>query len=367
MIKLLEPSLPTADELLPWLRQIDANHWYSNFGPLERELTQALERHFLDEGLGAASLVLVSSATTALELAVRTLSGVPAPRVLMPALTFIASAQAVLAVGGAPVLADIDPDSWLLTPEIAERALQSGPIDMVMPVATFGCPVDVDAWSRFSQRHGIPVVIDAAGAFGGQSVGAPGVTVVFSFHATKVFSTAEGGALATTDPQLAESLRRRSNFGIGKVGQGVTECGSNAKLSEYHAAIGLASLTGWPERRSRLIALHLAQLQGIAGHALPVTLQARPAQGPYAIFPLLLGSGAERERVEQALTAVNIQHRRWYYPPVQMHELFQNVAKADTLTVTADVAERLLCIPYHLRLGQDDRQAVMKTLQAALA
>ena len=138
-------------------------------------------------------------------------------------------------------------------------------------------------------------------------------------------------------------------------------------MSEYHAAIGLASLAGWAERRTALVTLHAAHLDRIASLGLPVTPQARPRCGAYSIFPLLMPDVASRERVEMSLTSVNAQYRRWYYPPLQLHALFRNCRSGSDLAVTGDVAARLLCIPYHLRLTPAETDTIMTTLRVALA
>ena len=116
----------------------------------------------------------------------------PRARVLIPAITFVATAAAVVRAGYEPVLSDVDERTWLLTPEIARRAIAKIPVDAVMPVSTYGCLQDTGAWDDFSRATGVPVVIDAAGAFGNQQAGERS-TLVFSLHATKVLSGAEGG------------------------------------------------------------------------------------------------------------------------------------------------------------------------------
>ncbi|WP_257604465.1 DegT/DnrJ/EryC1/StrS aminotransferase family protein [Pseudomonas sp. UMAB-08] len=242
LIPVLVPDLPTAEMLLPWLRRIDATHCYTNFGPLVHEFEAALSSQW-----PAAQVVSFSSGTAALEIGIAVLNLAPASQVLVPAFTFAATASAAVRNGLQPIFSDVAPGTWQLTPDIARRVAQHHALALVIPVATFGCPVDVEAWDAFVEETGIPVLIDAAGAFGNQRIGAR-ASVAFSFHATKPFGIGEGGALVTRDTTLAKSVRRLSNFGFENAV--VEVLGTNAKLSEYAAAIGLAQWACWPEQKA---------------------------------------------------------------------------------------------------------------------
>ena len=210
-IPLLVPSMPTAQELLPWLEKIDHNRWYTNYGPLNAQFERELAR--IIPCAGELALTTVSNCTVGLELALTELGLAPGARVLIPAITFVATGTSVLRAGFVPVLADVDPDTWLMTPDIARRALAQGPLDAVMPVSTFGLAQDVAARDEFSDQTGLPVVIDAAGAMGNQGVGRR-TTVVFSLHATKSLGCGEGGVVASRDAGLIGRIRRATNFGI---------------------------------------------------------------------------------------------------------------------------------------------------------
>ena len=158
-IPLMRAQLPDADALLPYLRRIDAARWYTNFGPLANELEQRLATQ-LDPG-DSPAVVSLSSGTAALELALGAMQLPSGAQVLLPALTFVATATAVIRVGHMPLIADVAAGNWLLTPEIARRIATSRRIDAVMPVATFGLAQDITAWDRFVEDTGIPVLIDA--------------------------------------------------------------------------------------------------------------------------------------------------------------------------------------------------------------
>jgi len=315
-IPLLLPDMPKARDLMPWLERIDAACRYTNFGPLATEFESWLAAHWVGTGVPPA-VIATSSGTAALELGLRALDLPHGAHVLLPALTFPATASVVLRCGLVPVLADVDPDTWLLTPALARQAARTYALALIMPVASYGNPVDVASWDALAAESGIPVLIDAAAAFGNQKLGRH-VHAAFSLHATKPFGIGEGGALVTRDANMAARVRSLSNFGFA---QGVVvEAGMNAKLSEYAAAVGLAQSLRWPavqaRRRElwRLYAPLLAALPGLrlqhgfASDAVPAKLMVRlpmPAQG-----------------VAQALRGEGIETRSWYLPPLHRQPAF---------------------------------------------
>src|SRR3954468_24014544 len=208
-IQLLIPDMPDAQSLLPWLQRIDAARWYTNFGPL----VQMLEARLASRYAAETRVVSVNSATMGLELALIALDLAPGARVLLPGLTFAASAAAVLRAGCVPVFADVDPQTWLLTPAIAERVAGEMRLGAVMPVSTYGAPQGRDEWDAFVARTTLPVVMDAAAAFDSQQMGSR-YAAAFSMHATKVLGAGEGGFVASADDAFLERVRRLSNFGI---------------------------------------------------------------------------------------------------------------------------------------------------------
>jgi len=374
-IPLLVPDLPSAAELLPYLRRIDAARWYTNFGPLAREFEGRIEARIADTGEPRQCVVSVSNATLGLEIALMALDLPRGSRVLMPSLTFVATATAAIRAGHVPLFCDIDPDTWLMTPEIAERAIGSGRVDAVMPVATYGCPCDAQAWDRFAKHTGLPVVIDAAGAYGNQVCGERFVTV-FSLHATKALAAAEGGLVLSADQGYANRVRQASNFGIdpsnvdeksaGSTGL-LRQEGTNAKLSEYHAAVALAALARWEESASRRVVLHQEYVREINLECPSVRTQARSVTGVYSIFPVCLPHSARAVDAYRALEARGIGTRRWYCPPLNMHPSFSHLPVSGELEVCATLGERLLALPFHLHLQTGAVRQVVSALKDFLS
>lgn len=331
MIRLLVPSMPSVDKALPYLRQMEENRRYTNFGPLVVQLEERLSEKYV-----GAYVVTCANATLGLELAY-TLKMIQGYRKIeLPSLTFPATWLAANRSGLEIKPIDVDPETW------------------VAPgVSGFGVP-----------SYG--PVVDAAGAFGEQDVPLvrAGMTAVFSLHATKPLGCGEGGFIATWDAGEAEELRRMSNFGIAD-GRSIGP-GTNAKLSECHAAFALAALDAW-DREPWL------RLYDWYDRLLPASVvkQKRP-RGVYSLLPVKTPINAEI--VHKAMIAAGIETRRWYCPPMHRHPMFEKQgnrkdrrASPVKLPVTDDLAEHLLGLPYHLHLTESDVAKVCETLERCCA
>ena len=355
-IPLLVAQLPDTDALIPYLRQIDSNRWYTNFGPLVLQLEQRFAASFAPTSL-APTAITASNGTAGLELALCALELMQGARVLLPALTFVATATSVIRAGYRPLIGDVDADTWLLTPETARAYAARHRVDAVMPVATFGNPQDVEAWDKFVEDTGIPVIIDAAGAFGNQRVGRR-CHVVFSLHATKALAAGEGGMVVSYDQQLTSLVRRLSNFGIDlERGSQVFVAGENGKLSEYHAAVAHAALDQWPvvvERRRAVQARYQHLLQQ---HCPALRMQRRAENGIYPILVGLLPPGYRARELQPALLERGIETRQWYCPTLDRHPAFASFA-VGPLPVAHDLAERLIGLPFFVDIEEEQMQRV---------
>ncbi len=358
-IALLVPDMPDADALAPYLRRIDVSRWYTNFGPLALEFESKLSE-FMDREQ-PPGVVSVSSCTSGLELALLALGLTPESRVMVPAFTFVATATAVIRAGCIPVVADVDAASWLLTPEAVREALRGGNIASVMPVTTFGASQDAAAWDRFAEETGVPVVIDAAGAFGNQKVGMRTV-VVISLHATKSLGIGEGGFVAARNGAFLAEVRRLSNFGIQLPSGIVARAGINAKLSEYHAAVGLAALERWPARAQVRFELARRYLCAIGRHCARARPQHRPADGVYTIMAVCLPAGANTTRIASSLAAQGIETRCWYNPLIPDHPAFASAAVSGTLASARALSGQILGLPFHTAMSEAEVERVCDCL-----
>lgn len=342
--------MPTADELLPWLRQMDVSHVYVNGGPMLQDLQTQLERRL-------TYCAIVSNGTLALELALRALDLRPRAGVLVPAVTFVASGQAIVNAGLSPVICDVDPKTWQLDAGEAERIVDADDsIAAVMPVAAFGMPVPIRPWERFALRNGRPVLIDAAGALLEQTPShMPSIAIAFSLHATKAIGAGEGGVVASANRDLVQRVRDMSTFGRG---------GTNAKMSEYHASAALASL-------ARRAGSWRHEIGRTYSYALPrgVELQLGPFQHSRTLLPVLLPDGVlTAEAVQVELLRAGVETKLWYRPFLDERPEFLNASKwqCEPVSTTAMLRQRLIGLPFHAFMTADDVQHVCSTLTGIL-
>lgn len=364
-IPLLVPHMPKADSLIPYLRLIDQNRHYTNFGPLNAEFERRIAAHAGRQWL-PEQVTTVSNCTVGLELALQALRLRPGARVLIPAITFAATATSVLRVGMEPVLSDVDSESWLLSPELARAALAGNRIDAVIPVSTFGCPQDPQAWDAFVRETAVPVLVDAAGAFGNQDPGEE-IDVVYSFHATKSFGAAEGGAVLSRSVERIKRIRKLSNFGIDTSIAMLDSIGTNGKMSEYHCAIGLASFDQWEQTKRDRRDLSARYTRELARGCPFLSFQVKPVDGIYPLMPVLLPERASASRWAERLATQGIQTRRWYSPSLHNHPALREAEKANTLEVAIDIGERILGIPFFIGMTDEHIERVCAALHRAYA
>lgn len=372
-IPLMIPALPESDALMPYLRQIDANRFYTNFGPLTRTLEARLADLFCRHAADHMHVATTSSATAGLELALASLNLPRGSLVAVPALTFVATLTAVIRAGHIPVVMDVDADAWLLTPEIMETGLAESDVRAVIVVAAFGQPVDTAEWSEYQARSGIRVIVDAAGAFGNQWVRATDIPVIFSMHATKSLAAGEGGFVVTGSQAQAAKITELSNFGINldpalELPTGfLTQAGSNAKLSEYHAAVGLASLDAWESNAQARQKLH-ADYRQLLTQACGSSLQWQEGVELAAPNVLCVRAGSEdlRARLETLCSQRGIATRRWYQPLLHHHSVNVFPLVTTGCPNAEAIAGDLIGLPFYIDMPASQVRRVVETVQSVV-
>lgn len=367
-IQCLVPDLPAPEDVIPYLREMDASRWYSNFGPLNNRFENEMKNFIAQAGTASDFTVLTfTSATTALEAAIASLELPEGSKVLIPALTFPATATAVINAGHVPVFSDVDHDGWSLTPEIAERASAQIDIAAVIPVAVFGRPIDVKAWDAYALNTGQHVVIDAAAALGQQPAGAHS-HIAFSLHATKPFSVGEGGLLVTPDADLAERAKSWSNFGFLGPGGVISRIGTNAKMGEFYAATGLAQLKRWDGILAKRAAVMAAYMKALKPLGNTITLQ----EGASSFVPatLVVKTQGKAVHLAEKLKTAGVHTRFWYLPPLYEHPALVRYAEglniAETFPVVEALKHDLIGLPFHSFLSEDDVSYVCSILTEVL-
>jgi dTDP-4-amino-4,6-dideoxygalactose transaminase len=359
----LRPRLPEADRLLPYLRRIDQNRVYANFGPLALELAERLAARL---SLRGENIVTAASGTAALIGAILGTvgrAGGEKPLALVPGFSFIATAVAAESCGYEVVFADVDEGSGLLEPaEVLNNPLLDR-IGLVIPVGAFGKGIQQSGWMDFRKTTGVGVVIDGAACF--EAIDrAPGellgeIPVALSFHATKSFASGEGGCAITSDPEAARDIVRALNFGF----YGSRECRAasiNGKMSEYHAAVGLAELDGWSEKSRALTAVADQYRTSFEEAGLDGRFLGAPEIAScYALFHCK--SAREGQGLSEYLEARGIGGRFWYGGGGHKEPYF---APRPALRVVEETAAALLGLPVAPDLAREKIKEIVSCIGA---
>jgi dTDP-4-amino-4,6-dideoxygalactose transaminase len=356
----MRPMLPPSKRIAPYLEAIDASRYYSNFGPLARSFEDRLAVRY---GLPAGTVTTVANGTWGLALALAAQGVKPGTLCIMPAWTFVASAHAAVSAGLVPYFVDVDPGTWALDPAVALDAVRGAPaaVGAVMPVAPFGLPIPIAAWDAFRDETGLAVVIDAAAGFDAL---VPGMTpAVVSLHATKVLGTGEGGFVVSADRSIVRELRARMNFGFSGTRQ-ASVAATNAKLSEYHAAVGHAALDEWSEARAdwmRAARLYRAEIE----QSNRLHLQRGFGDAWVASTCVVRMEGGAATRIEGALAAEVIETRRWWGLGAHAHPATAHYPRG-ALPVTEALAQSTISLPFYRDIGASEIATVTRLVGAAL-
>lgn len=321
----------------------------------------ALFERELGRRLGAEHVVACASGTAALHLALAALGVGPGDEVLVPNLTFIATANAPCYVGARPVLVDVDPVTWNIDLEDAARKLTDNTV-AIIPVHLYGVPCDMDAVAAFAQRNLLFVIEDAAeglgGAWNGRALGTHGTVGCFSFYANKILTTVEGGAIVTADPDIAEALRLLRGQGQGQRRFFHERLGFNYRLSDLHAAVGLAQLRqldAFLAQRHEIFARYREALAPLAPRP------GVPGEAPW-LFTLELPEGVDVTTVSLRLLRLGIETRPVFVPISQQPPHATEVE----FPVSERIAERGVSLPTYVGMTGEDIQFVSESLLLAV-
>jgi dTDP-4-amino-4,6-dideoxygalactose transaminase len=359
-LPLARPTVPNPERVTSEILQILRSGVLTN-GPYVRELERrAAER------VGVRNAIAVSSCTAGLMLVLRAadLTG----DVVLPSFTFMATAHAVAWNGLHPRFADIDRDTLTLSPGEAMRATGMR-TSAILATHTFGTPCDIEMLEESARQSGIRLFFDAAHAFGssrhGEPVGRFGDAEVFSLTPTKPVIAGEGGIITTNDDDLAERCRLGRDYGKTE-DYDVPFIGLNARMSELHAAVALASLDGidtWVEQRGSLADQYREVLGAIPGLSFPKVRAGD--RSTYKDFTVLIDPeifGLDAASLAQALAAEGLETRRYYAPPVHRTRAYQTVANGP-LPVTEWAAGRVLTLPLWGGMNDDHIERVAEAIR----
>ena len=353
-ISVTRSSMPPLEEYAEAISGLWDSRWLTNAGALHEELTDRLK-----ERLNTDQLVLFCNGHMALELGLQALE--LTGEVITTPFTFASTTQAIIRSGLTPIFCDIDPVRYTIDPANIE-ALITPRTTAILGVHVYGIPCDTAAIGEIAQRYGLKVIYDAAHAFDvcyqGKAIAEYGDYNMFSFHATKVFHTIEGGGATFKGVDLRDKLIQLRDFGLCR---GDARCvGTNAKLSEFHAAMGLCNLKYMDEeiqRRKRASERYDERLTGVGG--LQLFPKIAGLKRNYAYYPVIFHDefGWSRDQAAKHLEENGIFARKYFYPLTSRFRYFCGRFAAAQTPVAENIANRVLCLPLYADLtpGEVDR------------
>ena len=350
-------SMPSLDEYVKEIKDIWDSHWLTNMGIKHQKLQKELVDY-----LGVEKIDLLTNGHMAIELSLQAL-GLTKGEVITTPFTFASTTHAIVRNGLNPVFCDIDPVTFTMDTSKLEALITDRTV-AILPVHVYGIVCNIEEIERIAKKYGIKVVYDAAHTFGekykGRGIGTFGDVSCFSFHATKVFNSIEGGAVCFNDEEFGRAMYRLKNFGI-KNEEVVDGVGANAKMNEFCAAMGLCNLRHIDQeiaKRKKVVNQYRNNLKNIEGLQLaPIQ---KDVQSNYSYFPVVFDEkvfGSSRNEVCEKLGEEGIGARKYFYPLTNTFECFHGKFDVSLTPVALHISKRVLTLPLYadLKLEEVDK------------
>ncbi len=344
-------TLPPFEEYIEEIRDIWDTHWLTNMGAKHNELEKQL-----CERLDVHNISLFCNGHMALELVIQALG--LAGEVITTPFTFASTTHAIVRNGLTPVFCDINPDDYTIDVTKIEELI-TDKTSAIIPVHVYGNICDVEEIDRIAKKHNLKVIYDAAHAFGveykGKGIGNYGDASMFSFHATKVFNSIEGGAVAYKDEEIGKKLYNLKNFGI-KNEETVEYVGANAKMNEFAAAMGLCNLRHLDEvieKRRKVFESYNERLSGIKGIVIP--REHAGVKANYAYYPIVIDPkeyGHSRDDVYNALAENGIHARKYFYPLVTEFDCYKTSCNSYDTPIALELSRRVITLPFYAEIEE---------------
>ncbi len=354
-IMVTRSSMPSLEEYIEEIRPIFESHILTNMGPIYKRFQRQLVEY-----LGVSELSLFVNGHMALEMAIQALGLCrEGGEVITTPFTFVSTTHAISRNDLKPVFCDIKPDDYTMDPAKIEALITEKTV-AILPVHVYGNICDVEAIEEIAKRHSLKVIYDAAHAFGvtykGKGIGDFGDASMFSFHATKVFNTIEGGAIAFHNISYQDQLHELKNFGIHGQ-EDVLSIGGNAKLDEFRAAMGLCNLRRMKvciDARRKVADRYTERLGAIPG--LRLNRPQKDVASNYAYYPVYFDKnvfGKSRDEVFAELKKQDIYARKYFYPAVNELSCYRDKYPQNT-PIAHDVSTHILTLPIYEELALED-------------
>jgi dTDP-4-amino-4,6-dideoxygalactose transaminase len=356
-------SMPSIEEYIDEISGIWESHWLTNMGSKHKELQVKLSEY-----LQVDEIDLFTNGHMALELSLQAMNLSKGSEVITTPFTFASTTHAIVRNGLEPIFCDIDPVDYTI--DVAKiEALITDRTSAIMPVHVYGNICKTEDIHHISRKYGLKVIYDAAHAFGerykGQGVGGFGDISCFSFHATKVFNSIEGGAACFHDKDLGLELYRLKNFGI-RGPETVDGIGANAKMNEFCAAMGLCNIRHVDEeikKRKAVYERYLSNLEGTDG--IQLNHIQKDVNSNYAYFPIVIDEkvfGKSRNEIYAKLSKNDIGARKYFYPLTNSFECFHGKYDPNLTPVALRISKRILALPLYPDLEDKDVDLICKLI-----
>lgn len=360
-------SMPPIEEFVDEINDIWKDHWLTNMGPKHEKLEKELQKY-----LQVPNIALFVNGHSALECVLEAMDLPKGGEIITTPFTFASTTHAIVRKGFEPVFCDIDPvtytiDANKIEPLITPRTCA------ILPVHVYGNVCNVDKIDEIARRYNLKVIYDAAHAFGvkknGIGIGNFGDASMFSFHATKVFNTIEGGAVVFRDPSLKQTLNQWKNFGITGP-EDVEYVGGNSKMNEFSAAMGICNLRHIEEeieKRKKVVKCYRENLDDIPG--VYIEKEQVDIQTNYAYFPVVFDESkchVTRDEIFGILAANNIHARKYFFPLTNAYSCYENRFSPESTPVAAWIANRVLTLPLYAELELEDVNRICSIIIEAL-
>lgn len=357
-------SMPAYEDYIEAIKPLWESHWLTNMGKYHQELEQKLKDY-----LKVPELSLMVNGHMALEMAIQAFEFPEGSEIITTPFTFISTTHAIVRNKLQPVFCDVKESDGTIDETKIEDLITPTTVAIV-PVHVYGHVCNVEEIQRIADKYNLKVIYDAAHAFGveydGKGIGSFGDASIFSFHATKVFNTVEGGAVAFHDHRIYEKLYNLKNFGI-RGEELVTEVGANAKMNEFAAIMGLLNLgriNASFESRKNVYELYVEKLKPIKG----VTVYSGngKATNNYAYFPILITpeSCHSRDEIYELLKENNIFSRKYFYPVTSDQACFKNKYRQIDIPKARKLAESVLTLPFYEGMTESDIDRIVDVIKS---
>ncbi|MBE7053775.1 MAG: DegT/DnrJ/EryC1/StrS family aminotransferase [Ruminococcaceae bacterium] len=352
-INVTRSSMPSFEEYIEEIKPLWDSRWLTNMGAKHNELEESLCNYLLCKNVS-----LFTNGHLALEAVIASLN--LTGEVITTPFTFASTTQAIVRNGLTPVFCDINPEDYTMDASKIE-SLITEKTSAIIPVHVYGNVCDVEKIEKIAKKHNLKVIYDAAHTFGvkvgNKGIGSFGDASMFSFHATKVFNTIEGGCVTYSDDTLTQKLQIQKNFGM-KDSENYTEIAGNSKMNEFQAAMGLCNLRHVDkeiEKRKKAVQRYMERLNGIKG--ITAWKEQKGVTHNYAYFPVMFDKdvfGASRDEIAQKLSENGIFARKYFYPLTNEFECYKGKFTLQSTPIAKKAASEVLTLPLYADLTSED-------------